>query len=133
MYFNKTRSFVAFGLSSVDLQLPSSLPLTPGTALDAEPRPRLPAGGRRRILIYTSTHERIRRLSVNVLTDLFNLLIFHSLSSFFFSSSLFPSINVKKGKQTSAKSTHILFCMSVHYIILSSLQAPMLPSYGQPL
>lgn len=132
MHFNKTRCSATFDLF---LRWPQAPDLSNANASDSagsRARPLPAAGGQRWIFIYTSTHERIHRLSVNVLADLFNLLIFHSLSSSFFPlSPLFPSINVKKRKQTSTKSTRILFCMSVHYIILSSLQAPMLPSYGQ--
>lgn len=36
MYFNKTRCSMAFDLVLVDLKLPTSLTLTPVTALDAE-------------------------------------------------------------------------------------------------
>lgn len=133
MYFNKTRCFVAFGLFLVDLQLPGSLTLTPGTAPDAEPvlvSLQEDKGG------YLFTHRHMRGFAVcqsmfwQICSICWSFILSVVFFFFFFSFSLlslFPSINVKKGKQTSAKSTHILFCMSVHYIILSSLQAPMPP------
>lgn len=37
MYFNKTRCSMTFALFLVDLKLPTSLTLTPVTALDSEP------------------------------------------------------------------------------------------------
>lgn len=84
MHFNKTRCSVTFDLF---LRWPQAPDLSNANASDSagsRARPLPAEEGQRWIFIYTSTHERIHRLSVNVLADLFNLLIFHSLSSSFF-------------------------------------------------
>lgn len=129
MYFNKTHCSMTFDPFLGDLEL-----LTPLT----------PAGDKRwthilysscceetkRVIyaFYTPMHARIQHFqsragSVVQCADL-------PLSQSFL---LLSFENAGERVQTAAKSTQISCYVSAHYIILSSLQAPRLPSYGQSL
>lgn len=132
MYFNKTHCSTTFDPSSVDLKLLT--PLTLGSDSGGHRSCAFPGALRqRRKCVYTPVRARIRHFQSMLRQGLLIVLIIPSFISFFSLSLLCPSINVRKRSQTSAKSTHVSFCMSAHYIILSSPQAPRRPSYGQSL
>lgn len=133
MYFNKTHCSMTFDPFLGDLEL-----LTPLT----------PAGDKRWThILYSSCCEETKRVIYVFYTPMHaRIQHFHSRAgrvvqcadpplsqSFSFFTLFRPSTNAGERIQTAAKSTQISCYVSAHYIILSSLQAPRLPSYGQSL